>query len=356
VIIEDLKLIGFRNLKHHEVSFCKNRNLICGVNGAGKTSILEAIFLLAYGKSFLNRKKSEILNHNSDEFFLRLKLSSMKFMKEEANSESEGLNLINTINAHYKDRFVLYLNQKKTTIFEVNNYLYPVFFSSSDYNLYVESKSHTRKIIDRFIFGIDSLYISYLLRYNRVLKQKNFLLKTNRNSVELRSWNKIISELAEKLIGSKMKFIQRLNTEIKNKFAGRLNLVYRPSLNITEGVSSATLFKQIEGLTPSEMMAKRSLAGPHLDNVEIHLNTNPLKLYSSGEKKIHLLMVYISFIELFKKEKNEYPVFLVDDFDTAMDAGNIDFLMKNYPEMQVIATSVNKNINFDKLIELKKEN
>lgn len=347
MIIRDLKLRGFRNLRQYDVSFCKNRNLIHGANGAGKTSILEAIFLLAYGKSFLNRKKSELLNHHSSEFVVHLHLSSST-----EKLESRGLDLKNTISAHYQDRFVLHLNQKKTTIFEVNNYLYPVFFSSSDYNLYIENKPYTRRMIDRFIFGINSLYISYLLSYNKALKQKNFLLKTKRNPAELRSWNKIISELSEKLVGIKMAFVQRLNTEIRDTFNNQLNLVYRSSLHTKEGVSQASFFKQLEALKPSEIMSKRSLLGPHLDHLEINLNSNHLKAYSSGEKKIHLLMLYISFIELFKKVRNEYPVFLVDDFDTAMDAENIDFLMENYPEMQVIATSVNKYSDFDQLIVL----
>ena len=344
MIIRDLKLRGFRNLKQYDVSFCKNRNLIHGANGAGKTSILEAIFLSAYGKSFLNRKKSEILNHHSSEFVVHLHLTP--------SAEKLESRLTNTISAHYQDRFLLHLDQKKTTIFEVNNYLYPVFFSSSDYNLYIESKPYTRRMIDRFIFGINPLYISYLLSYNRALKQKNFLLKTKRNPAELRSWNKIISELAEKLVGVKMTFVQRLNTEIRDTFDNRLNLVYRSSLQTKEGVSRESFFKQLEALKPTEIMSKRSLLGPHLDHLEIDLNSNHLKTYSSGEKKIHLLMLYISFIELFKKIRNEYPVFLVDDFDTAMDAENIDFLMENYPEMQVIATSVNKYSDFDRLIVL----
>jgi DNA replication and repair protein RecF len=347
VIIRDLKLRGFRNLKQYDVSFCKNRNLIHGANGAGKTSILEAIFLSAYGKSFLNRKKSEILNHHSTEFVVHLNLTS--------SQEKSGPHSKNTVSAHYRDRLMLQLNQKKTTIFEVNNYLYPVFFSSSDYNLYIESKPYTRRMIDRFIFGIDSLYIRYLLSYNKALKQKNFLLKTKRNPAELRSWNKIISELAEKLIGIKMTFVQRLNKEIRDTFDNPLSLVYRSSLHTKEGVSQASFFEQLEALKPSEIMSKRSLAGPHLDHLEIDLNSNHLKAYSSGEKKIHLLMLYISFIELFKKVRNEYPVFLVDDFDTAMDAENIGFLMENYPEMQVIATSVNKYGDFDRLIVLEKK-
>jgi recombinational DNA repair ATPase RecF len=203
---------------------------------------------------------------------------------------------------------------------------------------------------------VDSLYISYLLSYNRALKQKNFLLKTKRNTGELRSWNKTISELSEKLVGIKMKFVERLNEEIENKFDHRLNLAYRPSLDVSKGVGGSIFFEELESLKSSEMTAQRSLKGPHLDHFSIRLKDNDLKVYSSGEKKIHLLMLYISFIEMFKGIKSEYPVFLVDDFDIAIDKNNIDFLMKNYPDMQVIATSVNGNIDFERQIELKKEN
>ena len=98
------------------------------------------------------------------------------------------------------------------------------------------------------------------------------------------------------------------------------------------------------------------MAGPHLDRFSLFLDEKNLRFYSSGEKKINLLMLYISFIMLYKKEKKEYPVFLIDDYDTAIDRENIDFLMNHYPDMQIIATSVNKNSDFDQLIELIKEN
>lgn len=340
MIIENLEIRGFRNLIHCELSFCNSRNLIHGMNGTGKTSVLEAIFLLSFGKSFLNRKKTEMVNIGSDEFIIR--------------STSTNPRGLHRVAANYKNRLSLYLDQKKSNIFEINNYLYPVFFSSSDYNLSIENKPHTRKMIDRFIFGVNSLYIRCILGYNKALKQKNYLLKTSRNLPELRSWNKIISELTEKIVRIKMKFLERLNIEIKNKFDTPLTIGCRPSLKIDEGISREIFFRQLETLVQPELKYQRSMAGPHLDAFDIHLNSKPLKIYSSGEKKIHLLMIYISFIELYKKIKKEYPVFLVDDFDTAIDDKNIAFLMENYPEMQVIATSVHKNSQFDKSIQLKK--
>ena len=342
MVIQKIKINGFRNLKNYRISFCKNKNLIHGVNGAGKTSVLEAVFMLGFGKSFLNVKKADIVNDGSDRFLLHSEVV-----------DTGGR--VNSINALYERKFSLLLNNKKSTIFDINNYLYPVIFSSSNYNLYIESKTYIRKLVDRFIFGINSLYLHYLLSYNKALKQKNYLLKTRVKVDEIRSWNKIISEMAEKITGTKMEFIDNLNEEIDRKFNAGLRIEYVPSFP-PDTDNGGTFFQRLEELMQSEILYKRSLVGPHLDNFEMRLNRKNLKFYSSGEKKINLLMIYIGFIEFFKGMKNDYPVFLVDDFDTAIDEGNIEFLIKNCPDLQVIATSVTKSNGFDRLIELTKEN
>lgn len=345
MVIQNLKISGFRNLKNYRVSFCKNKNLIHGVNGAGKTSVLEAVFMLGFGKSFLSVKKADIVNDGSDQFLVQSEVV-------------DPGGRVNTINVHYERKFSILLNQKKAGIVDVNDYLYPVIFSSSNYNLYIESTTYIRKLVDRFIFGVNSLYLSNLLSYNKALKQKNYLLKTRVNVDEIRSWNKIIGEMSETITGTKMAFVGRLNKEIGRKFGGSrrgLCIEYLPSFPV-DTENKAGYFQLLEKRMQSEIMYKRSLIGPHLDNFEIRLNGKNLKFYSSGEKKINLLMIYIAFMEYFKGLKNDYPVFLVDDFDTAIDAGNIEFLIDNCPDLQVIATSVTKSDGFDRLIELTKEN
>ena len=339
--LKTLKVIGFRNLNRDNFVFNDNKNLVFGPNGAGKTSILEAIFLLGFGRSFLNVKKCDMVGYGTNQFFVEAELSG--------NFGSAILS------AHYENNFQLMVNQKTADLKEVNRYLAPVFFSSSNYGLYIESRSFLRKMIDRFIFGVDSLYLHYILSYNKALRQKNHLLKKGLNLSQLHSWNQILSEMGFKIWRKRVEFIEDLNREIADRYSGDLALHFRASVEMSDNVSADVYLAELETKRDQEIMRKRSLSGAHLDYFFISFKQKDLKFYSSGEKKINLLFIYLTYIELFKKMRNEYPIFLVDDFDTAMDESNISLLNMKYPEIQIIATSVNNRGGYDKTIELCRE-
>lgn len=339
MIVKRIDIDGFRNLLDCQLQFCSTKNLIYGLNGAGKTSVLEAIFLPGFGRSFLNVKKSEILNYNSKEFKLKMEL-------ERSSGKSE-------ITAFFgQKKFILLLNDKKSNIQEVNQIFYPVFFSSSNYNLYIESRPYIRKMLDRFIFGVNPLYIHYILSYNKALKQKNYLLKKGKDLSELTGWNKVMCEMGAKIVRNRNTFVGKLNDQMESLFKEQLRINYHPSTMAEGEITPAVFWQDINRMKEREIRVRKSLIGPHLDQYEIILDGKNLKLYSSGEKKINLLMIYIAFIEFFRKVRAEYPVFLIDDYDTAIDRLNVDFLLTHYPQMQVIATSVQKNDRFDHLIAL----
>lgn len=185
LIIENLKVKGVRILRAAEFAFCGNKNLLYGLNGSGKTTTLEAIFLLGYGKSFLNVRKSELVHDRMKEFSVDL--------------VTRGNLGEHRISAYFDRHFSLLLDGKKATIFEINSYLYPVFFSSSNYNLLIESKSHIRKMVNQFIFGVNPLYIHYILSYNKALKQKITYWKREgippKSVVGIRQWVSLLRRL-----------------------------------------------------------------------------------------------------------------------------------------------------------------
>ncbi len=261
-------MIGFRNQTKSNYSFFHRKNLIYGANGTGKTSILEAIFLLSFGKSFLKVNKSEIINHNHSHFFICSKVESRYGDNE--------------ISMFFREKTELLLNQKKTRIIDVNSYLYSLFFSSADYTKYIENYLHMRKLINRFIFGLEPLYIHNILSYNKSLRHKNRLLKKETKAVELNSWNRLICEHSESIIKTRMNFVNKLNSIIKNNFQKDLKIIYSPSFDISKGISCSSFYEQIKNKISEEQNRNRSLLGTHLDKFTIFLKGRNLKYNSSG--------------------------------------------------------------------------
>ena len=325
------------------LDFSSKHNLIFGCNGAGKTSILESLFLIAFGKSFLNSTRGEMLNRGSGEFNI---ISTV--LKNEQSYE---------VGCHFSgDRLDLLIDQKRTTPSNVREIVYPVYFSSATYHLEIESLPHLRKQVNRFICGVDPIYIHYILSYNKALKQKNHLLKFRPDSDELVGWNRILSETGTRIVNCRQNFINELNREICTLGQIDLKITYFPSFSSGTDLTEEALMEEFNRIEEFERQYHRTLIGPHLDKFEINLGDRKLKSHSSGEKKIHLLMLYIAFIRLYRHVNSDFPVFLVDDFDTAMDQSNVEILMDTYPDMQILATSVNRNPRFDHQIELRKEN
>jgi DNA replication and repair protein RecF len=214
-------------------------------------------------------------------------------------------------------------------------------------------------MIDRFIFGAQTLYLHDVLRYNNVLKQKNYLLKNLGkpiNNSELNSWNALLAESGCKIVKKRMAFIKQLNATIDKLFGLDLKINYYPALITTHSISETAMLNDLDLTKNAEIKCRHALLGPQRDRFDVMVSGKKLQLFSSGEKKKYLLMVYMAFIELFRQARNDYPVFLIDDYDAAMDENNLGYLMDHFPAMQIIATSVARNDHFGHLFELKKEN
>lgn len=326
------------------IAFDPEKNLIFGANGSGKTSIIEALFLLGFGKSFLPVGRRELVNFNAGGFFLSAEM---------LNSSGE-----NKVTACLDKGFSLKVNGESSPLAQVSRYLYPLFFSHFLYSQTIDGVPHLRKLVDRFIYGLTTLYLHDVLRYNNTLKQKNYLLKNLARTIhnsELNSWNALLAETGSKIIEKRMAFTERLNATITELFGGALRMNYEPAQLAPGPISAASLLGDLERVKNSELRSRRSLIGPQRDRFEIAVGGKKLQLFSSGEKKKFLIMLYMAFIELFRQARSEYPVFLMDDYDAAMDENNLEYVLDHFPAMQVIATSVARNERFTNLCELKKE-
>ncbi|MCK4889197.1 MAG: AAA family ATPase [Candidatus Aminicenantes bacterium] len=343
MFIENIEISGFRNLKKKNVfSFTNSKNIIYGPNGSGKTTILEAIYILGFGRSFLNVKKEELLNNESDEFFI--------------NSTVNRNQLKFKISASLNKSFSLFLDGEKTGIPGIGRNFFPLFFSSSDYVSLISSRSSLRKLFDRFIFGTENIYSKELIEYKKVIRNKTYLLKHNPDYAHLKGWNKLLAEYILKITRKRFDFIRKINDHVQDKYRSGIEIRYTPSSSdfyYSDDFKLDKVLSVLDGILEKEILYKSPIVGTHLDKYEIFMDNRPLRLYSSGEKKLNLIFIYLAYIDMFLSERGEYPVFLVDDYDIAMDEENTEVLMSNYPAMQIIATSVRNNKNFDSTIKLK---
>ncbi len=342
MFIENIEISGFRNLYKKKVfTFTNSKNIIYGPNGSGKTTVLEAIYLLGFGRSFLNVKKEELLNNSSDEFFI--------------NSSIIRSELEFNISAALTKNFSLFLDGEKTGISGIGRNFFPLFFSSSDYVSLISSRSSLRKLFDKFIFGIENIYSGELIEYKKVIRNKTYLLKHNPDRVQLEGWNKLLADYVLKITRMRFDFIRKINNYIQNKYCSGIEIKYTPSSSgfyDSEEFKLEKVLSVLAGILEKEILYKNLAIGVHLDKYEIFLDKRPLRLYSSGEKKLNLLYIYLAYIDMFLSKREEYPVFLIDDYDIAMDKANTEILMSKYPAMQIIATSVRNNKNFDSIIKL----
>lgn len=341
MVIKSLQLISFRNHHRSDFLFDSRKNLIFGINGAGKTSVLEAIFLLGFGKSFLNIRKEDMVGYRSDGFLVKGMVESQWGGNKIVSSYLGGINL--------------FLNDQKVKISQLNRYFFPVIFTSADYSKYLERKAYKRKLFNRFIFGFEDLYIQRLLDYNKTVKKKNILLKRTIESAELKSWNQVLADSSINLVETRMAFVEQLNKYVE-KINPQLKIRYHPSLSVTGGISRERFLRQLSTFAPREKKYQRCLIGPHLDNYQMEYGGKDLQYCSSGEKKLYLLMIFVAMLNYYREHRGEYPVFLIDDFNSAIDDRGLDFLFSILPPLQIIATSIHDHSAFDHVTELSKEN
>ncbi len=340
--VNKLEINGFRCLRGFTVEFAPGKNLIFGANGSGKTSVIEALHVLGFGKSFIPVSHRDLVGFGGPGFHLDAEI---------ADKTGE-----NRISARMEKSFTLQLNGERAPLTRVGLHLYPLFFSHFLYSQSLDGIPALRRLVDRFIYGLSTLYLHDLLRYNHALRQKNHLLKNLGRSIqssELRSWNKLLAEAGNSVIAKRRAFTDQLNGTLAEAFAEDIALGYLPVTGL-EGADPG-LLDGLERARETEVRCRRALVGPQRDHFEIWVAGRRLPLFSTGEKKKYAMMLYMAYIDLFRRTRGEYPVFLLDDYDAAMDERNLGFVLGHFPALQVVATAVDPDPRFERRLELKKE-
>lgn len=338
----------------------KGINLLLGENAQGKTNILEAIFILTSGRSFRTAREKDLISHGSSSCRLNICL--------EENSREFLLGLV--LNQEGKTGF--FLNDVKKTRNKLYSPPMALSFTPSDLDFIRGTPAGRRRWLDLELGFFDIKYSYNLYQYNKILSQKNYLLKSyaghRQLSEMLEPWNIQMALYGSKVMYTRLKLLGKLSPHFKliykNLTHGKEETFYKylSSIVIEEGINPESImnsFSQaIKNSAKDEAKRMQSLVGPHKDDINFFINGRDTRYYSSrGQQRSIILALKMSLIDLYRLTFNQYPILLMDDvfleLDDERQRGLIDTLPLN---MQVFITSngmignlINRNVSVYKI-------
>lgn len=334
--ITTIKLNNFRNYKNAIINLKDGLNFIVGKNAQGKTNLLESIYLLSVGKSPKNSKDKQLIMFNEDKSKIEIDFETVAGKKniqmylDKTNKKAIKINNLNILK-----------------ITELVGCLSVVFFSPDELKLIKEVPEDRRTFLDVSISQFDRPYLYNLIKYEKILKQRNTILKSlDSDEVkieQLKLFTPQLIDTAEQIIKKRLEFIENLKIIAKNihkliTIDENLSIEYsyKPKENLSIHDDLVEIFnKSIE----KELELKYTCFGPHRDDIIFKINDLDCKYYASqGQQRTVALVIKLALMEVIKKEISEYPVLLLDDVLSELDGARQNRLLKLCTNFQTLIT------------------
>ncbi|MGB9794785.1 DNA replication/repair protein RecF [Caldisericum exile] len=334
MIIEKLLLQNFRRFKEKKFNFSNGFNIVIGKNGSGKTTILEAIYLLSTGKSFVTSAVQNCVNVSEDYFFVEGVFNNVSRLDQSQNTLSILFS---------KDKKVVHLNKRKVKAFSLIIGKFPVIVT--DYalvELVKDGPSKRRDFINHVLTFTDEDYYKNILKYYSFLERRNEYLKDGKFTMDLLLFlSHELYDYGIKIMEKREKIINDFNERIRDIFyiifdkKSELSIVYRPS--------KLEKLLDPDSIT-EEIRRKRTLYGIHLDEIEIFDGQINLREFASlGEAYSIGFILKLVESELIDRYKSTTPILLLDDFFSHLDEVKREKILNYIKNNEVILTSVSTN-------------
>ena len=343
--ISRLHLEQFRNIESLSVFPCETVNIIYGDNAQGKTNLLEAIWLLSGAKSFRGAKDADLIRFGES----RALIESDFFCA--GRQQTSKIQLEGKKTAWLND-----IRQDSITAFA--GIFTTVVFSPSHLGLVKDGPAGRRKFLDTSICQITPRYIGMIGQYQRILLQRNTLLKDISYASALLDtldiWDEKLSALGGVIIRMRMEYTRRLQKEAEDIYKGismereSFSLDYRPfELPVQEGQTQ----REISSLLLEKMMQNRSEdlcsgstgIGPHRDDLEISINGRSVRSFGSqGQQRSSVLALKLAESRCIGDILGERPVILLDDVMSELDQNRREYLLNHLTGSQIFITCCDK--------------
>ena len=323
MLISSLKIKNFRNYSEFKLNFDTEGALIIGENGLGKTNLLESIAYFAFGKSFQTTKDLELINFSKAFFRLEADfiINNKSHFFEAASDKAKKIIKIDSSNI--------------ARISELYKYLKVIYFSPNDTEIIAGSPVFRRIFIDQAISQYSFDYIELLRNYKRILKQRNALFKTDYTSKEKRAWDEQFAKVAAKIIKFRQKYLINFAPLLENYYKEisgdkeNLSMKYNYSFPNDSDDIISNLMDHLLHIEEQEKNQERSLAGPHLDDIDIFIDTHSTRNFSSqGQKRSIAIAMRLSQTELIKEKDDDTPILMFDDVLAELDQMRTERIIK----------------------------
>lgn len=336
---EQLELKDYRNYETLRLKLSPGTNIFYGDNAQGKTNILEAVFMACTSKSYRSAHDRELIRFGAEEAHIKLVIRKPVWNEEDKTIPFR-------IDMHLKksrpkgiaiDEIPI---RKASELFGIANV---VCFSPEDLSLIKDGPGERRRFMDLELCQLDKIYLHHLARYNRVLNQRNRLLKDIGFQPSLADtlsvWDQELISSGSVLIRVRREFIEGLSgiiLDIHRQLTGgteQIELLYDE--NVTEEGFQEALARVHE----QELRQHLTLAGPHRDDLRFMINGKDVRRFGSqGQQRTAALSLKLSEIELVRKKIKDQPILLLDDVLSELDAKRQNYLLSMLKNTQNIIT------------------
>lgn len=332
MIIKSIELQNFRNYEDLNISFDEGTNIFYGDNAQGKTNILEAAYLSGTTKSHKCSKDKEMIRFGEQESHIRTvvvkKDKEYQIDMHLKNNRSKGI-AINKVPI-----------KKASELFGILNM---VFFSPEDLNIIKNGPAERRRFLDSELCQLDKIYLSDLITYNKILNQRNKLLKDMVYKPDLKDtlpvWDMQLVETGRKIIRRRKQFVDELNEivhDIHYRISGKkedLLLQYEPS------IEDIFFEDELSRVKERDMRQCMTSVGPHRDDLLFSIGEVDIRKFGSqGQQRTSALSLKLSEIELVKRSIHDTPVLLLDDVLSELDSNRQNYLLNSIHDTQTLIT------------------
>ena len=330
MIIKRISLTNFRNQSSFKKKYKKDTTLILGPNGYGKTSVLEAIYILTRGKSF-RATDPDIKKRETD--FYRIELTTDSGEKRVATFDG--------------DNKVFVISDKKTRRLGKADKYPVILFLPSDLNLIGGSPSRHRDYFDRFFSQISEEYNTSLSKYEKALKQRNEILKNeNMSPSSLFSWNILLAKYGTIIHRVRKELVDKINKELADTYfsiADKKDQIFLSYKTDVKNDSESEYLKTLESNLNKDIILGHTSFGVHRDDFDFIFNDKVAEGSASrGEGRTVILALKFIEARMITNLLNQKPIILLDDVFSELDETRRRFLVKNFKDNQIIITSVEK--------------